>query len=223
MSDSAFKPNDSDGKIFELTFKPTPSDRELEWDKSKVVISKTDSKGIIMYANEPFINVSGYDEFELMNKPHNIVRHPDMPSVVFKLMWESLNKGNEFVCITKNMSKSGRYYWIKSDIKISKTSSGDSFFTSTQTAVDHAIITEIVEPLYKKLHLIEKTNGADTSENYLLGFLEDKQISFVKFMENLAVEKKSGSSTSTSGGKQVVIAKKKGFFSGFFADNNTDD
>ncbi len=59
--------------------RPTPSDREVDWNKSKVLLSKTDKKGTILYANEDFIDVSGYDEFELVGHPHNFVRPPDLP------------------------------------------------------------------------------------------------------------------------------------------------
>lgn len=72
--------------------KPEPINKEVAWDKTKVIMSKTDSLGVIEYANETFIEVSGYEEHELVGQPHNIVRHPDMPKVVFKILWENLKK-----------------------------------------------------------------------------------------------------------------------------------
>ena len=104
-------PLDADQKVIGLTYRPTPSDRELEWDKSKVLLSKTDDKGNILYANESFIDVSGYDDFELMNKSHNLLRHPDMPKVIFKLLWENISKGESYMVIMKNISQN-KCNWI---------------------------------------------------------------------------------------------------------------
>ncbi|WP_310557481.1 PAS domain-containing protein [Flavobacterium sp.] len=219
-------PMDNEQKLFGLSYRPTPSDRELEWDRSKVLLSKTDSKGNILYANEAFIDVCGYDDFELMDKSHNIVRHPDMPKVVFKLLWESLNKGNGFHSILKNMSKTGRYYWVFNDLKVIIDDKGDTFYTGTQKSIGSEIISNSIEPLYKKLLQIEKASGVQSSENYLLGFLEERNTNYVGYIDNLhkvgydnMVTYNASTPESTSEGKEVNIPKKKGFFSGFFADN----
>lgn len=66
--------------------KITPLDKEVIWDKSKVIMSKTDKFGTIEYANDVFVDVSGYEDYELVGQPHNIIRHPDMPKVIFKVL-----------------------------------------------------------------------------------------------------------------------------------------
>ncbi len=64
--------------MYKLT-KPTPIEKEIKLDPSRMIMSKTDPKGIIEYANDYFMEISGYEEYELMGQPHNIIRHPDMP------------------------------------------------------------------------------------------------------------------------------------------------
>ena len=81
--------------------RPNPSDREVDWNKNKVLLSKTDKNGTILYANEDFIDVSGYDEFELVGQPHNIIRHPDMPKVIFKFLWDSIKSSENIHVIIK--------------------------------------------------------------------------------------------------------------------------
>ena len=72
---------------------PTPIDREVNWDKSKTIMSRTDAAGTIDYVNQVFCDVCGYSAEELMGSPHNIIRHPDMPRVIFKVLWTISNKG----------------------------------------------------------------------------------------------------------------------------------
>ncbi len=215
-------PLDADQKIIGLTYRPTPSDRELEWDKSKVLLSKTDDKGNILYANESFIDVSGYDDFELMNKSHNLLRHPDMPKVIFKLLWENISKGESYMVIIKNMSKTGRFYWVVNDIKASKDGYGLMTFTGQQHSVNPQIISQVVEPLFKKLLHIEQASGIQSSENYLIGFLEEKSKTLPQFFSEVTNNVYTSSSDSVSESSESSNSsgpvKKKGFFSGFFAD-----
>ncbi|MDK2773052.1 MAG: PAS domain-containing protein, partial [Flavobacterium sp.] len=104
---------------------PTIIDKEVVWDKSKTIMSKTDKFGTIEYANDVFVDVCGYEDYELDGKPHNIIRHPDMPKVVFKVLWDNLKQGNNFHAIVKNLAKSGRYYWVVTDFDISKNEAGE--------------------------------------------------------------------------------------------------
>ncbi|CEN48346.1 Putative sensor (PAS) domain for methyl-accepting chemotaxis sensory transducer (fragment) [Capnocytophaga canimorsus] len=87
--------------------KPVPVDREVVWDKTKTLISKTDKFGNIEYANDAFIEVSSYEDFELMSQPHSIIRHPDMPRVIFKILWDNLKAKKNFHAIIKIWLKRG--------------------------------------------------------------------------------------------------------------------
>jgi PAS domain S-box-containing protein len=195
-----------DEKIVTMNITPTPSERELDWDKTKVLLSKTDAKGNILYVNEGFVDVSGYDDFEVMDKPNSIVRHPDMPKIIFKLMWEDIRKGNNFHGILKNMSKTGRYYWVVTDFKTLYDESDNILsYIGKQKSVSDKIVNTFIEPLYKKLLQIEKNAGIQGSENYLVGFLEERNYNYVEYIENLLVTGKDEKK------------KKKGFFSSFFS------
>ena len=94
----------------------TPNQLETRFEDSKLLVSKTDPKGVITYCNPAFIEVSGYSEAELLGKQHNIVRHPDMPRVIFSLMWETLQNNREFNGYIKNMTKTGGFYWVFANV-----------------------------------------------------------------------------------------------------------
>ena len=70
--------------------RPTPKDKKLGLNEDDFIVSKTDLKGRIIYGNKIFIKISGYAEEELLGTPHSILRHPDMPKIVFKLLWERI-------------------------------------------------------------------------------------------------------------------------------------
>ena len=80
------------------------------------IVSKTDPRGRIVYANRIFMEFAGYSEKELLGTQHNIVRHPDMPRSVFKFMWETLESGREFFGYVKNMASDGSFYWVFANV-----------------------------------------------------------------------------------------------------------
>ncbi len=92
------------------TFSPTGVERFFDVDD--IIVSKTDTKGIITYANEVFLNLAGYTESEILGANHNIIRHPDMPRCVFKLLWDTLESGHEIFAYVVNMAKGGDHYWV---------------------------------------------------------------------------------------------------------------
>ena len=80
--------------------------------KEQRIISSTDLKGITTHINQDFLNISGFEESELIGKSHNIVRHPEMPSAAFQMLWDCIKKGNKWKGIVKNRCKNGDYYWV---------------------------------------------------------------------------------------------------------------
>ena len=89
---------------------------ETEVPDDELIISRTDLKGNITYANETFAMISGYDPDELIGKSHNIVRHPDMPRSVFKELWTTLERGENWQGFVKNRRKDGGYYWVHAEV-----------------------------------------------------------------------------------------------------------
>ncbi|AOO64613.1 PAS domain-containing protein [Sulfurospirillum halorespirans] len=89
---------------------------EILLDETSLLVSETDAKGTIVYADETFVKFSEYSLEELIGKPHNMIRHPDMPKATFKELWESLKKGNVWQGFVKNRTKSGKFYWVYATI-----------------------------------------------------------------------------------------------------------
>jgi len=86
---------------------------ETEVPEEELIISRTDLKGIITYANETFCDISGYEEDELIGQSHNIVRHPDMPKDAFKDLWKTIQEKKQWIGIVKNLRKDKGFYWVK--------------------------------------------------------------------------------------------------------------
>ncbi|MBN2815724.1 MAG: PAS domain-containing protein [Campylobacterales bacterium] len=80
------------------------------------LVSQTDEKGIILFANEDFCEVAGYSLDELIGQPHNIVRHKDMPKAAFKNLWETVKSGKVWNGYVKNAIKGGGYYWVYASV-----------------------------------------------------------------------------------------------------------
>ncbi|MGL2986672.1 PAS domain-containing protein [Flavobacterium sp. RSSA_27] len=197
----------------QLFKQPTIIDKEVVWDKSRIIMSKTDHRGIIEYANEVFVDVCGYEDYELMGQPHSIIRHPDMPKVLFKVLWENLKLGGNFHAVVKNLAKSGRYYWVVTDFESTKNEDGEiTHYFGRRRAVPQEIITNHIEPLYRKLLQIEKASGVEYSEKYLIGFLEEKNRSYVEYINDLFTEYERSQKPDTP----IAVEEERGFFKRFF-------
>jgi len=103
---------------------PEPIDEEYKFSDG-LILSSTDLKGIITYANRKFCEIAGYTKKELTGKNHNIVRHPDMPKAAFKDLWDTIKSGKEWTGIVKNLRKDGKYYWVYSHIAPVMDESGE--------------------------------------------------------------------------------------------------
>jgi len=168
--------------------RPTPIDEEIILDSKRYIVSETDAKGKITFCNDYFLEVSGYSRDELIGKSHNIVRHPDMPKVVFKLLWETISKGKNINAVVKNMAKDGRYYWIFTEFESRvDTDTGEiiGYHAARKSISKHVL--EIIESLYAKLLEIENSDGVDASQEYLISFLKEHgdDIEFSDIMEEI--------------------------------------
>jgi aerotaxis receptor len=95
--------------------KVMPVNEEYTFEGS-VIISQTDLDGVITFANRKFCEVSGYTAKELVGKPHSIIRHPEMPKIIFEKMWNTISTGHTWNGLVKNMRKDGQYYWVDTEI-----------------------------------------------------------------------------------------------------------
>lgn len=169
---------------------PTPTNHEIKLDPKRYIVSKTDPKGFIEYGNDYFVEISGYSESELIGKPHSIVRHPDMPKIVFKMMWERINRGQNIMAVVKNLAKDGSYYWVITEFepKFDPISNQILSHTAFRKAAPRKAI-DAMTPIYQKLIEIEKDGGMEASEKYLRGFLEEKNTTYDDFMNDLVGNK----------------------------------
>lgn len=129
--------------------------KEIVLDDYAFLVSETDEKGIIIFANDDFCKIAGYGIDELIGKPHNTVRHPDMPKAAFKDLWETVKKGNIWTGYVKNATKDGDYYWVFATVYPTITSEGTKGYLSCRRK---ASVEEIKthESLYKQLKMNEK-------------------------------------------------------------------
>ena len=154
--------------------RPTPTNNEIEIKSVDIVVSKADEEGNIEYANPIFYKLSGYNKRELTFAPHSILRHPDMPKVVFKYLWQELKKGNEVYAFVKNLTKDGSFYWVFAYVRPALNPDGSlrNYVSTRKVLSPNARKT--IEPLYKKLLEIEKSDGVEASEKALIEVLDGK-------------------------------------------------
>ncbi|MGE4457364.1 MAG: PAS domain-containing protein [Arcobacteraceae bacterium] len=155
-----------------------PNSTEFVLNKNDFIVSKTDTKGIITYGNKIFIEMSGYEEEELLGKNHNLIRHPDMPRIAFKTAWDMVQNKQEFFGFVKNLRKDGGYYWVWANITPDLDTNGNIIgYTSVRRKPNPKAL-EIIIPIYKKLLEAEKSGGMDSSKSILLNLLEEKNMEY---------------------------------------------
>jgi len=166
-----------------------PINKEIKLNPSKYILSTTDLKGNILSVNDYFVEICKYTESELIGAPHNIIRHPDMPKVIFYLMWKYIKSGKNITAIVKNLAKDGRYYWVITDFEIRKDKKGNiNRYMAFRQAAPKKIV-KTIEPLYQKLIEIENQYDMKASLDYLTNFLEREGLSYNEYIKKL--EKRS--------------------------------
>lgn len=165
--------------------KVKPALKERQFKEGEMIVSKTDLKGKILYGNRIFIELSGYTEKELLGKPHNIVRHPDMPKVVFKFLWDFIQQGKEIVAYVKNLSKDGSYYWVKAYVTPSFNGQGEIVGYHSIRVKPTEAAKQTMSALYQELLEIEKKEGIQKSQERLESILAQKGVSYEEFVLSL--------------------------------------
>lgn len=125
-------------------------DEEVPYPDGKLIVSRTDLKGIITHANKAFVDMSAYTEEELIGIPHYVLRHPDMPRVAFKDLWDTVQKGEKWMGYVKNLRKDGKYYWVKAIIIPNMRHGQLTGYTSVRRKPSRSKVRECTE-LYAKL------------------------------------------------------------------------
>ncbi len=123
-----------------------------EWffSSDQYILSETDEKGLILYANDIFCEIAGYTMDELKNQPHNIVRHPDMPRIAFKGLWDDIPTKGFWTGVVKNIRKDGGYYWVYATVLKKVNSDGKVTYLSIRRVPDRSDV-EACTKLYAEL------------------------------------------------------------------------
>lgn len=122
--------------------------KEVFLEQETIIVSQTDEKGIIIFANADFCTISGYELEELVGNPHNMVRHKDMPKWAFEDLWKTIKSGKIWKGIVKNRTKEGGYYWVNATVFPSKSVDGSIRYISVRVKPTKEEI-ENAENLYK--------------------------------------------------------------------------
>lgn len=156
---------------------------EITFSEDIFIVSKTDLKGNITYCNDTFIDISGYKEDELIGKPHNILRHKDMPRVVFKLLWDKIQAGEEIFAYVKNLAKSGKYYWVHAYVTPTfeiNTNKIVGYHSVRRSPNPEAVKT--IEGVYRKMLQAERSGGMDASGKVLNDTLKSLGVTYEQFI-----------------------------------------
>lgn len=158
---------------------------ELRMKSGEFIVSKTDLNGNITYGNQTFIEMSGYSESELLNAPHNILRHSEMPKLIFKFLWERIREREGIYAYVKNKTKNGDYYWVFAYVTPSFDPSGKriGYYSVRRAPKPKAI--EQIEPLYRELLNAERSGGLHASQTLLSNVLREKGVTYDQFVLGL--------------------------------------
>lgn len=165
--------------------RPTPNQAQKSLNAEDFIVSKTDLTGKIIYGNKTFIKLSGYDESELLGAPHSLLRHPDMPKIVFKLLWERIKNKEEIFAYVKNLCKDGSYYWVFANATATLDPNGSirDFHSVRRRPSSKAM--EVIPGLYTQLLSAEQTGGIDASKKLLDKILQEQGVSYDGFVLSL--------------------------------------
>lgn len=164
---------------------------ERFFDPGEIIVSKTDVKGRITYANQTFLKIAGYREDEVLNQPHSIIRHPDMPRCVFKLLWDTLEAKKEIFAYVVNRSKNGDHYWVFAHVTPSYDSQGNiTGYHSNRRVPRRDVVENTIIPLYKGLCIEEakhanRKDGMNAGLNTVVNLLNKKGIGYDEFIFSL--------------------------------------
>jgi PAS domain S-box-containing protein len=162
----------------------TTTDSEAEFSFQELFISRTDKKGIIVSGNDVFFRISGYREEEMIGKPHNIIRHGDMPACVFKIFWDLIQNEKIAIAYVKNRTKDGRYYWV-----LATVFPFEGGYLSIRFKPASELFNKIKQ-VYSETRKVEEKEGTAASQKFMIEWLNKNGFSsYEDFMlEALRVE-----------------------------------
>jgi PAS domain S-box-containing protein len=165
----------------------TPTGQERTFSADELIVSKTDPRGVITYANDVFLRVSGYPAGEALGRPHNIIRHPDMPKAVFALLWETLAARQEMFAYINNLAADGAHYWVLAHVTPSYGRNGDVIGYHSSRWCPSARAVAQVQPVYERLLAEERRHpnakaAVEASSRLLSELIAERADSYEDFI-----------------------------------------
>jgi PAS domain S-box-containing protein len=159
--------------------RPTGVERSVGDDE--LIVTKTDPRGVLTYANEVFLRLSRLREDEAIGQPHNLIRHPDMPRAIFKLLWDTLGERREVFAYVVNLATDGAHYWVLAHVTPSSEQHGRLIgYHSSRRRPDPAAVTAITK-IYADLRAEETRQGLDGSWAKLQHLLAERGLTYDEF------------------------------------------
>lgn len=183
MSSASYSPPSSNSKHL--------TGVERFFEKDEIIVSKTDLKGHIKYANRVFMRVGLFHEAELKDAPHSILRHPEMPRAIFKLLWETIQNGKEIFAYVVNRASNGDHYWVLAHVTPSFDASGNvNGYHSNRRVPDRRTLDSVIIPTYRELLSIEESHanrkdGMQAAHQHLISLLKEKGSNYDEFIFSL--------------------------------------
>jgi hypothetical protein len=170
---------------------PPLTGQERKFDPGDVIVTKTDLKGRITYANRVFLNISQLTLGNTLNEPHSLIRHPQMPRCVFKLLWDRIEAGKEIFAYVLNRATTGDHYWVFAHVTPSFGVEGSvTGYHSNRRVPDRRIIDNVIKPLYDELCSIEqrgdgRKDGMAAAYDALNQRLQSRGLDYDRFIFSL--------------------------------------
>jgi len=164
---------------------------ERHFPDDQVIVTKTDRGGRITYANRTFLAIAGLTEKQAIGAPHNIIRHPDMPRCVFKLLWDTIRDGREIFAYVLNRALNGDHYWVFAHVTPSFDADGQIIgYHSSRRTADPRIVSGAIVPIYQALLAEERrhtrlSDAMAAGETLLNTALRERGLSYDRFVFSL--------------------------------------
>jgi PAS domain S-box-containing protein len=174
--------------VEQLIIRPTGQERMFGIDE--VIVSKTDLKGRLTYVNDLFLRIADYDEDQVLGRPHNLIRHPDMPRLVFAMLWDEIQAGREIFAYVVNLAANGDHYWVLAHVTPTIVDGHTIGYHSNRRAPDRGAVDRI-SAVYAQLLAAERphrlpSDAIDSSRAVLDELLAQHEVDYDRFVWSLA-------------------------------------
>jgi len=165
--------------------KPRKVKQEIKCATQQVIVSRTDTEGNIVYCNPTFLEVNGFKSTQVIHQTHSIIRHPDMPKSIFRIIWSIIEQGLPIQAVIKNKTNDGHFYWTLMTIKAQKDRDNKiiSYVSYGKQAPDAVVRT--IEPLYRIMSEIEQDLDIDAALDYLESHLQQEKMTYAQYIKHL--------------------------------------